>query len=77
MLRHERIENHPAALFQRCNSTRLILLHQPAISYDVGDENSGKAALDAFFGHSIARRDAIVKILGKTPAQVYLSRLRL
>jgi hypothetical protein len=32
-------------------SGNLILLHQPAKADDIGSQNSGKAALCAFFGH--------------------------
>jgi len=53
MLGDQRLQDTFAPLFQCSESSRLVLLDQAAVAYHVSGENSGEAALGAFFGHIV------------------------
>ncbi|MCY1379432.1 hypothetical protein D9M69_671490 [compost metagenome] len=51
MCAHDRLENCRPALLQYGQRRNLVHLHQARITNHVRDDDSGKTALDVFFGH--------------------------
>jgi len=59
VLRNQRTDHLASTLFEGGKGTRLVQLHEPAVTNYVRCENGGKAALNASFGH-------VLRLLGET-----------